>query len=286
MFQKAEKSKSKLRMSIHGPSGVGKTYSALSIATGLGQKIAVLDTERGSSSKYADKFSFDVAELASFEVEKYIEAIREAGKAGYDVLIIDSLSHAWFARGGLLELVDKTTQASQSKNAFTSGWAKATPLYNQLVDAILSAPLHIIATMRSKTEYVIETVGGKQQPRKVGMAPVQRDGLEYEFDVVGEMNQENTLVISKTRYEGLSGAVIEKPNHELGEQLAAWLDQGIAPRTKRESLELIQKLHDALVKSGKQSQADEILTSHDYVNIPEEAKAAYSKLRALHESQK
>lgn len=222
-FKKAIKLDSKLRMALTGPSGSGKTFSALAIATGLGGSIALIDTERGSASKYADLFEFDVCELSSFHPQRYIDAIREAEAAGYAILIIDSLSHAWMGKDGALELVDKAAKASKSQNSYVA-WRDVTPLQNALVDAITGSACHVIVTMRTKTEYAQEKDDrGKTVIRKVGLAPVQRDGLEHEFDVVGELDYTNTLVISKSRCPALQGAVIEKPGKEVAEVLAAWL---------------------------------------------------------------
>ena len=123
-FTKATKQEAKLRLALAGPSGSGKTYTALQIATHLGGPIALVDTERGSARKYADLFSFDVLELDSFHPERYIEAIHEAEEAGYAVLILDSLSHAWAGKDGALELVDKAAK----RLAVTYRRGKKTPL--------------------------------------------------------------------------------------------------------------------------------------------------------------
>lgn len=227
-FRKATKYESRLRMAIDGPSGAGKTYTSLSIAKHLGGKVAVIDTERGSASKYADIFDFDVLELESFNPNIYIQAIKTAESAGYDVLIIDSLSHAWSGKGGALELVDAAAKRMNNPNSFAA-WREVTPLHNQLVDAILQAKLHIIVTMRSKMGWVVEAdAKGKQSPRKVGMEPIQRDGIEYEFDVVGDMNLDNDLVVNKSRCSDLAGQVYAKPGKEIAAVLTAWL-KGEAP---------------------------------------------------------
>lgn len=232
-FQKATKKQAKLRLALIGPSGSGKTYTALTLVTHLvpGGRVALIDTERGSASKYADLFDFDVQELGSFHPQRYIEAIHEAQAAGYDVLIIDSLSHAWMGKDGALELVDKAAKRNPSGNSFAA-WRDVTPLHNALVDTMVATRLHIIVTLRSKMEYVQEKDDkGKTVIRKVGLQPVQRDGLEYEFDVVGDLDQDNTLVVTKTRCSALHNAVISKPNHELAETLAAWLDGEPVPDT-------------------------------------------------------
>lgn len=233
-FKKATKEKSKLRLALIGPTGSGKTYSALAIAEGLGKRIAVIDTERGSASKYAGIFDFDVLDLESYSVENYMTAIAEAVKANYDVLIIDSLSHAWAGKDGILEYIDKKGAANPGGNNFAN-WRSATPLHNKFVDSILAAPLHVIATMRSKTEWVVEKDErtGKSTPRKVGLAPVQRDGVEYEFDVIGDMTPEHRLVISKSRIPGIADEVLDKPGKGLGEKLRAWLEDGVEAKVQR-----------------------------------------------------
>lgn len=229
IFKQATKRAAKLRMAIAGPSGSGKTYSALAVGTALGGRVALLDTEHGSASKYADLFRFDAAEMkAPFHPERYIKVIQAAAEAGYEVLIIDSLSHAWAGQGGLLEEVDKVAKRSQSKNGFAA-WKEVTPIHQKLIEAMLAAPLHVIATMRSKQEYVIEEDDrGRKSPRKLGMAPVQREGMEYEFDVFGELDQGNNLIISKSRCVELAGQVIHKPGREMADTLRAWLGSGAA----------------------------------------------------------
>lgn len=226
-FKKATKSAARLRLGLIGPAGSGKTYTALRIAAGLGGRIAVIDTERGSASLYAGErgIEFDAIELATYEVDKFIDGIKDAVDGGYSVLIIDSLSHAWAGKGGILEFVDNAGKRNQGGGNF-GAWREATPRHNQLVDAILGAPIHIICTLRSKVEYVVENVGGRNQVRKVGLQPVQRDGLEYEFTVVGDVTQEHDLVVTKTRAAFLKDQVIREAGEQLGKDLAAWLSDG------------------------------------------------------------
>jgi hypothetical protein len=227
-FSTASKKQSRLRLALVGPSGSGKTYTALTLATNLGHKVAVIDTERGSASKYADLFKFDVLELDTFSPDTYVEAIHAAERAGYDVLVIDSLSHAWMGKDGALEQVDRVAKRNQSGNNFMA-WRDVTPMHNALVDAMLQSNCHIIGTMRAKTEYVIEeNEKGKKVPRKIGMAPVQRDGLEYEFDVVADMDIDNNLIVTKTRCPALAGQAIRKPGKPLADTLKAWLTDGVA----------------------------------------------------------
>lgn len=226
-FQKATKAAAKLRLGLIGPAGSGKTMTALRIAAGLGGRVAVIDTERGSASLYSGErgLDFDVNELDSYEVERFLEAIQDAAAGGYSTLVIDSLSHAWAGKGGILEYVDKAGKRNQGGGNF-GAWRDATPRHNALVDAILGAPMHVICTLRSKVEYVVENVGGRNQVRKVGLQPVQRDGLEYEFTVVGDVTQDHDLVVTKTRAAFLKDAVIREAGEDLGRQLAAWLNNG------------------------------------------------------------
>ena len=230
-FQRATKAAAKLRLGLIGPAGSGKTMTALRIAAGLGGRIAVIDTERGSASLYVGErgLDFDVMELDSYEVERFLEAIDAAAAGGYSTLIIDSLSHAWAGKGGILEFVDKAGKRSQTGGNF-GAWRDATPRHNALVDAILGAPLHVICTLRSKVEYVVENVGGRNQVRKVGLQPVQRDGLEYEFTVVGDVTQDHDLVVTKTRALFLKDQVIREAGEDLGRQLAGWLASGTEQR--------------------------------------------------------
>lgn len=232
MFQKAVKIESKLRLAISGPSGAGKTYTALTLATHLtdNKPIALVDTEHGSASKYADLFSFDVLNLdPPYHPDRYLEAIKEAAKAGYGVIILDSLSHAWNGTGGLLEIVDDIAKRNRNPNTFAA-WKDATPIQNRFIDGLISANIHVIATMRSKQEYILqEADNGKKVPKKVGMAPVQRDGFEYEFDVFMEMDVDNTGIVTKSRCSALNGAVIRKPGKATAETLKVWLSGAPAP---------------------------------------------------------
>jgi len=194
-----------------GPTGSGKTWTALEIATAMGGKIAFIDTERQSADNYADDFDFDVIQLHSYSVQNYIDAINDASSEGYDNLIIDSLSHAWAGKDGILEFVDLETKKSKAQNSYVT-WRKATPLHNQFIDNILVYPGNIIATMRSKMEYVMEENDkGKKVPKKIGLQPIQRADVEYEFQIIGDMSPEHDLVIAKSRVSVLADKVISPP---------------------------------------------------------------------------
>lgn len=255
-IKKATKYASKLRLALIGISGSGKTYSALEIATTLGKKICLIDTEFGSASKYADKFNFDTLPLETFSPLTYVEALEYVDKQGYDVVIVDSLSHAWMGKDGALEQVDRAAKRSQSANTFAA-WRDVTPMHNKLVDSLLRVKAHLIVTMRAKSEYVMEEyeVGGrkKTKPVKVGLAPIQRDGLEYEFDVVGDMDIENNYIVSKTRCSELHQAVINKPGKQFAMTLLNWLDGApaparVEPQTEKSSTTVNGngKLHDTI----------------------------------------
>jgi len=231
MFKKAERKGLKARLALCGPTGSGKTYTALGIAVTLaeGGKVAVIDTERASADRYADKFDFDTCPLTSFSPEAYGEAIKDAAKNGYSALVIDSLSHAWDGADGMLERVDSIAKRSNSKNTFTA-WGEGTPLHRRLIDQILDFPGHVIVTMRSKMEYIIEDNGkGKLAPRKVGMAPVQRQGVEYEFDIVGDMDQEHNIIITKSRAFDLADKVVNRPGKQFAETILKWAKGNSTP---------------------------------------------------------
>jgi hypothetical protein len=226
-FEPATKEESKARVALTGPSGSGKTYTALALATNLGEKVAVVDTERGSASKYSDLFSFNRLNLQSFEPTTLVQALAAAAHQGHDVVVVDSLTHFWSGTGGMLEQVDSATRRSHSGNSFGSGWKEARPQERAMIDALVAYPGHVIVTMRSKTDYVIEEDHrGKKVPRKVGLKPEQREGIEYEFDVVGDMDLENTLVVTKSRAPSISGRIIPKPGADLAQEIAEWLTDG------------------------------------------------------------
>jgi energy-coupling factor transporter ATP-binding protein EcfA2 len=225
-FSRASKEQAKARIALTGPTGSGKTYTALVVAGGLGEKVALIDTERGSASKYADEFTFDTLQLVSFEPAALVDALAVAAHDGYDALVVDSFSHFWSGTGGMLEQVDHAAKRIGGANSF-AGWKEARPMERAMIDALLAYPGHVIVTMRAKTEYVVDSdERGRKVPRKVGLKPDQRDGIEYEFDIVGELDQENTLVISKSRAKSLSGMVVNKPDTGFAERILEWLNAG------------------------------------------------------------
>lgn len=214
MFKKATKQSIKIRLALSGASGSGKTYSALAIASHLGNSIALIDTEKGSSNRYADKFDFDVCKLDDHHPAKYIELIKIA-QDDYDVIIIDSLTHAWFAE---LELAGSNF----------NNWSKVRPIERKLIDAMVGSTSHIVATMRSKTEWVLEDTVNKQgkdtkSPRKIGMAPIQTSGIEYEFDIAGDMDYNHILTISKSRCSELSDKTFLNPGKDIADILKNWI---------------------------------------------------------------
>lgn len=224
MFKKATKSAARLRMAVTGVSGSGKTMSAIKIAQGLcepGQRVAVIDTERGSASKYAD-IDFDVVELDDFDPRNYIRAMHAAANTGvHGAIVIDSLSHAWIGKGGILDKKD-----AKGGDSF-GAWRSLTPLHNELVDAILACPLHVIVTLRSKTDYAVEKDSqGKTRIAKLGLGYVQREGIEYEFDVVADMDLDHYMTVSKTRCEHLDSKRFYKPGNDVSEILRGWLTDG------------------------------------------------------------
>lgn len=232
-FTPATRTSTKARVALAGPSGSGKTWTALTLAHALGERIAVIDTERGSASKYAgvNGWAFDVVAPGSFAPDALTALLAEAGQEGYDVLVLDSWSHYWMGVDGMLEQVDKR---ARNGNNF-SGWKEVRPDERRMIDALISYPGHVIATLRVKTEYVIEENDrGKKVPRKVGLKPEQREGVEYEFDLVGDMDHENTLTVSKSRIPALTRAVIKEPDVELGKAIRNWLEDGESVPDARE----------------------------------------------------
>lgn len=229
-FEKAMRKKAKLRLALTGPSGSGKTYSALLVAKGIGGRIAVLDTEKGSASLYSDVADFDVLEMdPPFAPERFIEAITAAEQAGYDTLVLDSITHEWSGVGGCLELVDTIAKAKFRGNSW-SAWSEINPRHRLFLDAILRSPMHIIATMRSKTETAQVEENGRKKVAKLGMKSEQRDGVEYEFTTVLDIGHEtHHAIASKDRTKLFSNADPVVLGEETGKQLLNWLESGANP---------------------------------------------------------
>lgn len=253
-FRKAERRKAKLRLGITGTSGSGKTYGALLVAKGLGGKTVLIDTENGSGDLYATIFNYDVGAItAPYTPQKYLEAIHGAEQAGYDIIIIDSLSHAWAGEGGLLEMQGKITDASRSKNSYMA-WRQVTPWHNKLIETMLNSPCHIIATMRSKTEYIqTENENGKKEIVKVGLAPVQREGMDYEFTTVFDLNSNHTATATKDRTSIFDGEIFTLSEF-TGEKLKEWLDTGYdVTERKRQQQILWQRYLNVFNQDAKQA---------------------------------
>jgi len=224
VFEEATKEQAKARIGIIGPPGCGKTYTALLLATLLGKNVAVIDTEHRSASKYADKFKFKTLNLTDFHPNNYVQAIRAAEAAGFDVLVIDSASHEWNGKNGCLELVDQASKRYKG-NSYVA-WGDVTPMHTEFIETMLASNMHIIACFRSKIEYLQSESGGKKEIRKVGMAPITREGAEYELDIVGEMDLDHNFVITKSRCEALANRVVHNPGKDLADAIMAWLSDG------------------------------------------------------------
>ena len=220
-FKKATKEQAKLRLALFGVSGSGKTYTALRLAKGLGGKIAVIDTERNSACKYSDRFDFDVCDAKKPSIENLKMFIDEA--RGYDVLIIDSMTHAWLE---LLQEVEKLAKTKFGGNTW-SAWSEGTPKQMSLINALLDFPGHIIATMRVETNWTTVTnEKGKVVPVRVGEAPKQGKGIEYEFDMLMQISPEHDALVIKDRTGKYQDEVIQLPDEEFGKDLGEWLKDG------------------------------------------------------------
>ena len=239
-FKRAVRQRLQLRMALEGPSGSGKTITALRIAQGLGHRIAVIDTENRSASRYIGEdfgegpIEFDVIELDSFEPGRLVKLLREAAEAGYDVVVVDSLSHFWMGEGGMLDAVDAAAKRNSGGNTFAA-WKTVKPAERELWDALNRSPTNQICTLRTKSEWVIEENDrGKKTPRKIGLKAEQRDGLEYEFDAVGDVDADHVLTFSKTRCRSLDRKAFTMPGADVARILRNWLDSGEAAPPQEE----------------------------------------------------
>lgn len=242
-FHKAVKFREKGRVALIGVSGSGKSFTGLRLAralAGASGKVAAIDTEHGSLSKYAHSpscppnctdpshFEFDVDEPTSYTDDYLLSRLTYAEQNGYAVFFVDSLSHFWMGADGTLEFVDKVRRRDQSGNAF-AGWNAWTPKERRVIDRFIASPCHVVVTMRVKTEYQEVIENGKKKRVKVGLQPIQRDGLEYEFDLVCSMDDENNLLVDKTRCSAYSAdqmRVAGKPDAKYFQPFIEWLSGG------------------------------------------------------------
>lgn len=222
----SSKKRAKIKLALEGCSGSGKTYSALLLAYGLTHdwsKIAVIDSENGSADLYANLGPYNVLTISDYNPETYIDALNVCAHAGMEVIIVDSISQSWDC---LLE-----QHASMAGNSFTN-WSKITPRQNDLVQRILNVPCHVICTMRTKQDYVLAEKNGKMVPEKVGLKAVMRDGIDYEFTIVLDINLKHHATASKDR----TGLFIDKPEFTItpatGEAILNWCNSEVANEVK------------------------------------------------------
>lgn len=283
-FTKATRKKARLRLALTGPSGSGKTMAGLMIAKGLGGRLAVLDTEHGSASLYAEPMKlpngmlfeppdFDALELtAPYSPERYIEAIKSAEAAGYDTLLIDSITHEWSGSGGCLEINDTVAAAKFRGNSW-SAWNETTPRHRAFIDAMLQSKMHIVVTGRSKTETAqTDGANGRKQVIKLGMKTEQRDGIEYEFTVVLDLIHAGHYAnASKDRTGLFAGGEPALVSEETGKRLLAWLESGEASPD-------LAVILNGIATAG----TDELLKSHFELALqmlPENHHAAITKAK-------
>lgn len=237
-FQRATRKASRLRIGLEGPSGAGKTYTALLIATELaehdGGRIAVIDSERGSSAKYSEgrPFDFDMQALTDQEPQTYIKALREAAQAAYPVVVVDSASHEW---KGVLGVVDRATPAMGGNS--WSAWSKGRPLHEQFVDLLMRMPSHVIATFRSKQDTEQYQDNGRTKVRKLGLAPVTSDDMDFEFDLWGSLDHStHRLIVTKSRLDTIEVGSEWPEGAGLAAAYLAWLGTAAYDEPERERL--------------------------------------------------
>ncbi len=239
-LRKSERKRAKIKMALQGSSGSGKTMSSLLLAKGLTQgdfsKVAIIDTENGSADLYAHLGDYNVLSLSPpFTPENYIKAIEVCEKAGMEVIILDSISHCWD------ELLD--FHSKLAGNSFTN-WQKVTPRLNSFIQKMLQSNCHIIATMRTKQDYVLNQKDGKYIPEKVGLKAVQRDGVDYEFTLVFDIDIKHNAISSKDRTGLFKDTVEFKITEETGMKILQWCNSGSENTITKKDIQ--QKISKAL----------------------------------------
>jgi hypothetical protein len=259
-IRKARRSATKLRLLLTGPSGSGKTWGALQIAKGIGGKCVVIDTEEGSSDLYDHLHDFDGIDLRPpFSPERYIEAIKAAEEAGYEIIIVDSVTHCWSGSGGCLEILEDVAKAQFRGNTW-SAFSVITPRWRSFVDALLRSPAHVICSGRSKTETAQVDDHGKKKVAKLGMKLEARDGLEFEFTcVLDVIHDGHYATVSKDR-TGLFAGDPKPITVDTGRRLAAWLAGGhaVEPQLQSDDMEVVERATAAIADATTLARLDTI----------------------------
>jgi hypothetical protein len=277
--RKATGGGARLRAVLAGTSKSGKSYGGLTILTTLRDtlnelnvpirgngKIIGIDSEYGRLNEhYGRMFDFDVHEIYDFSAKSYANTLKTAIDNDYSFILMDQITNEWAGKGGVLEVANAMQNAAGSRyNSFTI-WGPVNPIHQEFMDAISMCPVHIICTMRSKQDYVMEEYikdnGQKSHTvKKLGLAPVQRDGVEYEFDIYGQINQDHVLTIETrgelSRYLGdrkfLPGPHVDEPGEvgEIGKIVGKWIAGSLGNDSggyaSREQISEIRRLGDEL----------------------------------------
>ena len=261
-----------LRAGICGPTGSGKTKTGLVLGTRMVERLGlgplyVIDSENKSSLRYAYsprsrqgyRFKHVPMPEDDYSPAAYMAALDYCESQGAGVVLIDSLSHAWNGINGVLEQVDQVTERSRTKNSFSEGWKTMTPVHNRLIQRILGSSAHIIFTLRAKTDWVIqENERGKREPQKVGLAPVQREGVDYEPDLFFDMTvPDNSLIVSKSRCDRLTpGEVVRRPGVEFADVLIEWIEDSEPPKAARTLGEAVNQAVAEGILAAEEKSAD------------------------------
>ena len=261
-----------LRAAFCGPTGSGKTKTALILATRMVERlnlgpVFVIDSENKSALRYAYsarsrqgyRFKHVAMPEDDYSPAAYMEALDFCEAQGAGVVVIDSLSHAWTGINGVLEQVDQMTERSRTKNAFSEGWKVMTPVHNRLIQRILGSSAHVLFTLRAKVDWVMqENDRGKTAPVKVGMAPIQREGVDYEPDLFFDMTApDNLLVVSKSRCDRLApGEAVRRPGNDFADVVIEWIQDGDAPAEARTLGEAINLAVAEGIKAAEERSAD------------------------------
>jgi hypothetical protein len=279
-LKQANRKQVKIKMLVAGASGTGKTYSALLLANGITEwnKIAVIDTENGSADLYSHLGDYNTLTIeAPFTPEKYIDAINLCIKSGMEVIIIDSITHEWDGAGGILEV-----HGAMTGNSYTN-WNKVTPRHNKFINTILQSPVHIISTVRTKQDYVLQEKNGKQVPEKVGLKSITRDGFDYENTLVLDLDIKHYATSSKDRTKLFDGEPAFMISQETGMKILKWCEDGLSPVNEKDFNFI---LFSAAITASKDEKS--LRTSFDqiYRNKDKFPKEDYEKLVALKDKQK
>ena len=297
-FRRAVREKVPLIIGLSGGTGSGKTFSAMRLAKGMsgGKPFCVIDTENGRASHYADQFTFDVLDLrAPFSPDAYAEAIAAADKAGYPVIVVDSMSHVWAGEGGVLDWQETELDRmagddwKRREGCKMAAWIKPKMAHKHMMQTLLQVKAYLLLCFRAEEKIEMVRVDGKMEVRKKdtligkdGWVPICEKNVPFEATCSFLLLASNPGIPHPIKLQEQHKFCF-KPNAPIdefsGEQLAKWAIGGKDKATNDGLVGGTSAMRDAAPLNAPVSQ-DDSLPQTDNVFAAASAVADYEAVIA------